>query len=74
MKTIKLHIDEAIFTELEQGVIVKKMTGNFYGIEDEFLFLIVKSVKDGKEEITVISKGKGKKNAKEEKSAGQEED
>ena len=61
MKTIKLHIDEAIFTELEQGVIVKKMTGSFYGIEDEFLFLIVKSIKEGKEEITVVPKKKAKK-------------
>lgn len=60
MKTIKLHIDDAIFTELEQGVIVKKMTGSFYGAEDEFLFLIVKSIKDGKEEITVISKKRKK--------------
>jgi len=61
MKYIKLHIDDTIFTELEQGIGVKKLTGGFYGIEDEFLFLIVKSIKDGKEEITIIPKKKRKR-------------
>jgi hypothetical protein len=60
MKHIKLHIDDFIFNELEQGIIVKKMSGSFYGAEDEFLFLIVKSIKDGKEEITIIPKKKRK--------------
>ncbi len=59
-KHIKLHIDGKIFQDLQLGIGLKKVRGNFYGPEDEFIFLVVKSIMDGKEEITIIPKKRKK--------------
>ncbi len=61
MKHIKLHIDDKIFDSLKQGIFLRKIAGSFYGPEDEFILLVVKSITDGLEEITVVPKEKGAK-------------
>jgi len=61
MKSIKLNIEDKIFDILKSGLVAKRITGSLYGVEDEFLLLIVKSILDGQEEITIIPKKKERK-------------
>ncbi len=61
MKEIILKIEDKIFTELEQGIIVKGITGNLFGTHDEFIVLLVKAIKEGKKEVIIYKKKKKKK-------------
>jgi len=50
---VELVIDEDVLKELEQKVVMRKRTGNFYGVSDEFLFLIVKGRMLGKTKLNI---------------------
>lgn len=64
MKEIILKIEDEIFTDLEQSIIVKGMVGGLFGTMDEFITLLVKAIRDGKETVTIIKKKKRKKKKK----------
>ena len=54
MKTIILHIDDEVSSELQSYMLTKSMMGNMYGIEDEFVRKILKNLEldEDKKEIT----------------------
>jgi len=54
MKTITLHIDDEVSSELQSYMLTKSMMGNMYGIEDEFVRKILKNLEldEDKKEIT----------------------
>lgn len=56
MKELKLKIEDNVYQELKSALLAKKFTGSFYGITDEFINLIIKSIEEGKEEKVIALK------------------
>ena len=57
MKTITLHIDDDAFEDIQVQLSFKTIAGEMYGVLDDFLFLLVRSIMDDKQEIR-IAKGR----------------
>lgn len=55
---IELSIGEDVLKELEQEMMVKKITGNFLSTQDEFFFLLLKAWKEGKAKLHIKTKGR----------------
>lgn len=64
MKEIVLKIEDEIFVDLESSIIAKGITGNLFGTQDEFTILLVKAIRAGKKEVTIIKKKKRKRETK----------
>ena len=64
MKKIILEIEDEIFADLESSIIVKGLVGSLYGTMDEFVTLLVKAIKDGKETVAIVKKKKSKRKKK----------
>jgi len=61
VKTITLHIDDDAFEDIQVQLSFKTIAGEMCGVLDDFLFLLVKSIMDGKQEIRLA---KGRREAK----------
>ena len=51
MKTIKLNIEDEVYEDLKSALVSKHITGGLYGINDEFLKLVIKAIDDGMMEL-----------------------
>lgn len=58
---VQLTVDQDVMKELEQEIVIRKMTGSLYALMDEFILLIVKGWKDKKLKLHIETKKKGKK-------------
>lgn len=55
---IELFIDEGVLKDIDQEMVVKRLTGNLCGIHDEFLLLILMWWKKGKTKLHITEKEK----------------
>ena len=60
MKTIKLNLDDKVYSRIKTAMMIKKMSGNLFGEIDEFIVMLITSIEKEKKEITLIPK-RGKK-------------
>lgn len=58
MKEIKLKIDDRAYEAIRQHMMVKESVDSIAGIEDAFVFLIIKSIEENKKEVEVKLKEK----------------
>jgi hypothetical protein len=56
MKELILKIDDGVVEELTSHMIGKKVTGNLFGVEDEFVMLILKAIDSGLTERSILLK------------------
>lgn len=56
---IKLTIDKDVFENIRTDLGFKRMTGNMYGVLDEFILLIIASIDNEKESIHIEKIKKG---------------
>ena len=45
---VELVVDEDVLKDVKQEMLMKRLTGNLYGIHDEFLLLILKGWEEGR--------------------------
>lgn len=64
MKEIKLSIEDDVFAELKSSIILKQMTGNMYGVLDEFIGKLLKTMDAGDTELHLEFSKKRKKGKK----------
>lgn len=53
MKTITIHISDRVIDELKTMIGIKHISGNLFGIQDEFIIKLVEAIEDNKEEVTL---------------------
>ena len=53
MKTIQLHISDRVLSELKSGAIIRQISGNAFGIADEVIVKLLKSIEENKDEVTL---------------------
>jgi len=53
---IYLEIEESIINRLIDKIMIKRMTGEFYGEEDEFAELIIQAIEKGEDKILILQK------------------
>lgn len=58
---VELTIDEDVLKDIEQEMLMKRITGSLFGIHDEFLLLILKGWKEGRARLHVTRKKEGEK-------------
>lgn len=52
MKTIRLQISDRVLSQLKSMAIIRQISGNSYGIIDEVIIKLVKSIEENKDEVT----------------------
>ena len=67
MKKIILEIEDDVLDQVETQLTLKMMMGNLHGAEDVFCAIIIKSIKDGKEQIRIAKKGRKEKKGRKKK-------
>lgn len=53
MKEILLKIDDEVFESLKSSLVTKHISGSMYGVIDEFIIILVKSIESGLKEKTI---------------------
>jgi hypothetical protein len=53
MIRITINIEEEIVNDLKQAMIISGLTGNLYGIKDEFISLFLWGIEKDKSEINI---------------------
>ena len=52
MKTIRLQISDRVLSQLKSMAIIRQISGNSYGIIDEVIIKLGKSIEENKDEVT----------------------
>jgi len=55
-KEIKVIIEDGVFSDLQQLMLCKKISGSVGGVLDEFMCLLIQAIVDTKQELTVRRK------------------
>ena len=58
---VELSIDEDVLKDVEQEMGMKRITGNLFGVHDEFLLLVLKGWRERRARLHITKKEEGKK-------------
>ena len=61
---IHLYIDDEIFVNLKDCMMSKRVCGALYGELDQFCMLVLRTIEDGKNEISIVPVKKKRKRKK----------
>jgi len=53
MKSITIHFDNGAEQTLKSSMIIKKVTGNLYGVEDNFVIVVLYALHKEMEEVII---------------------
>lgn len=55
-KKITLELTDRVYSELKSDLIIKKMSGNLYGTQDEMFMKLMKALRDNEPELALAYK------------------